>query len=321
MGHLMYTAPMKDANAQDLRVADAQPGHWAERCLPVSVRPYARLMRIERPIGWWLLLLPCWWGLLLGQIALGGGVPNLWYALLFLIGAIVMRGAGCTLNDIADRDFDAKVERTRLRPIASGQVSVRQALFFLGGLCFIGLLVLLQFNWFTVAVGAASLIIAAVYPFMKRITDWPQAVLGLAFNWGALVGWSSIHGTLSWPPLLLYSGGIAWTLAYDTIYAHQDKDDDILIGVKSTALKFGANSLPWLAMFFALALILIDWAIWQAGGSIIAHVGVAGAALHGAWQLSRFDANDATRCLELFRSNRIFGMIITLSLLLDCLLT
>jgi 4-hydroxybenzoate polyprenyltransferase len=317
----MYTARMSDASRPDQRVADALPDHWADRVLPSAWRPYARLARLERPIGWWLLLLPCWWGLLLGQIELGGGVPNLWFAALFLIGAIAMRGAGCTLNDIADRNFDGRVERTRSRPIPSGQVSVAQALVFLGLLSLIGLAVLLQFNRFTIVLGASSLLIVAVYPFMKRITHWPQAVLGLAFNWGALVGWSSVHGSLAWPPVLLYAGGIAWTLAYDTIYAHQDKEDDVLIGVKSTALKFGEHSLPWLAGFFFAALALIDGAIWFAGGSLIAHAGVAGAGLHAAWQLSRFDAGNSMRCLELFRSNRIFGLVITLSLLLDSLIT
>ena len=317
----MYTAPMSDASREAAKIADALPGHWAERWLPQAARPYGRLMRLERPIGWWLLLLPCWWGLALGQIALGGGVPDLWYGALFLVGAIVMRGAGCTLNDIADRDFDGRVERTKLRPIPAGQVSVKQALVFLVALCLAGLVVLVQFNTFTIFLGIASLAIVAVYPFMKRITYWPQAVLGLAFNWGALVGWASLHGSLSLAPLLLYGGGIAWTLAYDTIYAHQDKEDDAIIGVKSTALKFGDNSLPWLAGFFFASLALIDAAIWVAGGSIVAHLGIAAAALHAAWQLSRFEAANATRCLEVFRSNRIFGLIITLTLLLDSLLT
>jgi 4-hydroxybenzoate polyprenyltransferase len=316
----VYTAAMSDASRRDMRVADALPGHWADRFLPVGVRPYARLMRLERPIGWWLLLLPCWWGLALGQIALGGGIPNPWYAVLFLIGAIIMRGAGCTLNDIADRNFDGLVERTRLRPIPSGQVSIRQAFIFLAALCLLGLLVLIQFNWFTIVTGAASLLVVAVYPFMKRITYWPQAVLGLAFNWGALVGWASLHGSLSLAPLLLYAGGISWTLAYDTIYAHQDKEDDVLIGVKSTALRFGEQSTPWLILFFASALGLIDAAIWLAGGGIIAHLGVAGAALHAAWQLARFDAANSARCLEIFRSNSKFGLIITLALTVDSLL-
>jgi 4-hydroxybenzoate polyprenyltransferase len=322
---LMYTAPMSDVSSQDTalkdqRVADAMPGHWADRLLPAGFRPYARLMRLERPIGWWLLLLPCWWGLALGQIALGGGLPNPWYALLFILGAIVMRGAGCTLNDIADRNFDGQVARTRLRPIPSGAIGVTQAVVFLVALCLIGLLILVQFNAFTVFTGAASLVIVAIYPFMKRITYWPQAVLGLAFNWGALVGWASVHEALSLAPALLYLGGVAWTLAYDTIYAHQDKDDDILIGVKSTALKFGDHSRVWISLFFLVALALIDAAVWLAGGGLLAHMGVAGAALHAGWQIARFDAGDASRCLELFRSNRIFGLVITLGLLLDSLL-
>ena len=325
MGLLMYTAPMTEASSPvespDARVADALPGHWADRALPKPLRPYARLMRLERPIGWWLLLIPCWWGLALGQIAWGGGLPSLWFAALFLAGAIVMRGAGCTLNDIADRNFDGRVERTRLRPIPAGQVSLTRAFAFLILLCLLGLAVLLQFNWFTVFTGAASLIIVAVYPFMKRITYWPQAVLGLAFNWGALVGWTAVLGSLALAPLLLYAGGVAWTLAYDTIYAHQDKEDDLLIGLKSTALRFGDSTVWWLGLFFFLALALIDAAIWLAGGSLIAHMGVVAAAMHAAWQLARFDHANSARCLELFRSNRIFGLIITIGLLLDSLLT
>jgi 4-hydroxybenzoate polyprenyltransferase len=325
MGLLMYTAPMSEASSPaqgtDARVADALPDHWADRVLPRRLRPYARLMRLERPIGWWLLLIPCWWGLALGQIAAGGGLPSLWFAALFFLGAVVMRGAGCTLNDIADRNFDGLVERTRLRPIPAGQVSVGQAFAFLILLCLLGLAVLLQFNWYTVFTGAASLVVVAVYPFMKRITYWPQAVLGLAFNWGALVGWTALHGALSPAALLLYAGGVAWTLAYDTIYAHQDKDDDVLIGVKSTALRLGDQTIYWLSLFFALSLILVDWAVWLAGGSLISHIGVAGAALHAAWQLARFDAANSTRCLELFRSNRIFGLILTLAFLLDSLLS
>jgi 4-hydroxybenzoate polyprenyltransferase len=197
---------------------------------------------------------------------------------------------------------------------------VRQAAIFLALLGLIGLAVLLQFNGFTVFLGAASLVIVVVYPYMKRITYWPQAVLGLAFNWGALVGWAAVTESLAWPALLLYAGGLFWTLAYDTIYAHQDKDDDLLIGVKSTALKFGQRSIFWLAGFFLLALALIDWAIWLAGGTLISHMGVAAAAMHGAWQLARFKADDAQRCLELFRSNRNFGLILVFFLLLDCMI-
>lgn len=300
-------------------VADAPAHNWVDRSMPAALRPYARLMRLDRSIGWWLLLLPCWWGLVLAQIANRGGVPNLWYGLLFLLGAIIMRGAGCTLNDIADRDFDAQVARTRSRPIPSGQVSVRAALVFLIVQCGLGLLILLQFNWTTVMFGAASLAIVAIYPFMKRFTYWPQVFLGLAFNWGALVGWSAVHGSLAWPAIFLYLGGIAWTLAYDTIYAHQDKEDDVLIGVKSTALKFGAASPWWIGGFFVLALLLIEASLWLAQARLLAHMGVAAAALHAAWQISRLDINDPQRCLKLFRSNREFGLLILIGLLLDTL--
>ena len=185
-------------------IADARKDNWVERLLPPSIVPYAQLMRLDRPVGWWLLLLPCWWGLFLAQIAQGGGLPNFWFAALVLLGAIVMRGAGCTLNDIIDRRFDALVARTRARPIPSGRVSVVQALLFLAGLSLTGLAILLQFNTFTVVLGAASLGIVAIYPFMKRITNWPQLILGLAFNWGALVGWGAVLGSLSWPAVMLY---------------------------------------------------------------------------------------------------------------------
>ncbi len=301
-------------------IADAPPANWVERFWPVGLQPYAQLMRLDRPIGWWLLLLPCWWGLLLAQLAQGGGVPNLWYAALFAGGAIIMRGAGCTVNDLADRKIDAQVARTRLRPLPSGRLSVRQALVFLGLQTFAGLLILLQFNSYTVVLGASSLAIIAIYPFMKRITYWPQFVLGLAFNWGALVGWSAVYGGLGWPAMTLYVGGIFWTLAYDTIYAHQDKDDDILIGVKSTALMFGSSTRYWLAGFFALSLAMLDLSIWLVQASIIAHMGVAAAALQAVWQVIRFKPDDSDLCLKLFKSNRGFGLLITAFLLLDCIL-
>ena len=299
-------------------IADATTGNWVERYLPTGLQPYAQLMRLDRPIGLWLLLPPCLWGLFLAQIAKGGGTPNLWYAFLFLIGAIVMRGAGCTVNDIADRNFDAQVARTKQRPIPSGRVSVGQALVFLAAQCLLGLLILVQFNTYTIILGISSLAIVAIYPFMKRITYWPQLVLGLAFNWGALVGWSAVHGALSWPPIILYVGGVFWTLAYDTIYAHQDKEDDILIGVKSTALKFGASTKYWLIGFFAASLIAIDVGLWLVQAAFIAHIGVAMAAVHAVWQVKRFDADDPALCLTLFKSNRIFGFLITAFLLLDC---
>lgn len=301
-------------------IADAGRDNWVERLLPASVKPYAQLMRLDRPIGWWLLLLPCWWGLFLAQIALGGGLPNLWFAILFLLGAIAMRGAGCTLNDIADRKFDALVARTRSRPIASGRIGVIQALLFLAALSLVGFIILLQFNSFTVVLGAASLGIVAIYPFMKRITNWPQLVLGLAFNWGALVGWSATQGSLAWPAVMIYAGGIFWTLAYDTIYAHQDKEDDVLIGVKSTALHFGESTKGWLIGFFILALLSIDAALWLAGASYIAHMGVGLAALHAGRQIKRLETNNSALCLRLFKSNRDFGLIIAGFLFLDCLI-
>ena len=301
-------------------IADAGRDNWVERLLPLATQPYAQLMRLDRPIGWWLLLLPCWWGLFLAQISQGGGLPSLWFAFLFLAGAIVMRGAGCTLNDIIDRDFDGRVSRTKGRPIPSGRVSVKQALVFLVVQCLLGLAVLLQFNFHTIALACASLLIVAIYPFMKRITNWPQFVLGLAFNWGALVGWSAVQGSLSWPPAVIYLGGIFWTLAYDTIYAHQDREDDVLIGLKSTALHFGDNTKGWLGGFFALALISIDGALWLAGASFIAHMGVVFAALHAGWQIKRLETNNSALCLRLFKSNRDFGLIIATFLFLDCLI-
>ena len=299
-------------------IADASKDNWVERLLPQAFLPYAQLMRLDRPIGWWLLLLPCWWGLFLAQIARGGGLPNLWFVFLFLLGAIIMRGAGCTLNDIVDRNYDGLVARTKGRPIPSGRVSVKQALIFLVSQCLLGLVILLQFNLYTIILASASLLIVAIYPFMKRVTHWPQLVLGLAFNWGALVGWSAVQGSLAWPPLVLYLGGIFWTLGYDTIYAHQDKEDDVLIGVKSTALQFGENTRGWLIGFFVLALVSIDAALWLAGASFIAHMGVALAAVHATWQVKQFEINNSALCLRLFKSNREFGLIISSFLFLDC---
>jgi 4-hydroxybenzoate polyprenyltransferase len=304
----------------DEPVADALPRHWVDHWLPVAARPYARLARLERPIGWWLLLLPGWWSIALAQVAAGGGLPDIRLLTLFLIGAIVMRGAGCTFNDIVDRDFDARVARTRSRPIPSGKVSLRQAQAFLVLLAFIGLAILLQFNLFAIALGALSLLTIVVYPFMKRVTYWPQVFLGIAFNWGALLGWAAVHGRLDAAAIVLYLGGIAWTLAYDTIYAHQDKEDDALIGIKSTALKLGASTPRWLACFFAAALGLIAAAGWLAGAGPLYHIGVAAAGLHAVWQLARLDIDDPARCLKLFRSNRDFGLLIFAAAVADSLI-
>ena len=304
---------MSDATA---RVADAT-GNWVDTHAPPWSRPYLRLCRLDRPIGSWLLLMPCWW-----SAALSAGIAHDIRTLpltivLFLIGAFAMRGAGCTWNDITDRDLDAKVERTRSRPIPAGQVSVTQALVFLVAQALVGLLVLLQFNRFAIAVGIASLIIVAVYPFMKRITWWPQVVLGLAFSWGALMGFAVTFGKLDLTALVLYAGSIAWVIGYDTIYAHQDAEDDALIGIKSTALLFGANTRPVLALFYALAVVLIGVALALGGVRWPAWIGLAAFAGHLAWQISRLEIGDAALCLRLFKSNRDAGLLLFAGLLVD----
>jgi 4-hydroxybenzoate polyprenyltransferase len=299
-------------------IPDAVRGHWADRLLPFGWRPYARLARLERPIGWWLLLLPTWWSSALATDMLGR-LPNLWHLVLFLIGAIAMRGAGCTYNDIVDRDLDARVERTRTRPIPAGQVTLRQARIFLGVQLLVGLIVLLQFNWFTVVLGAASLVVVAIYPFLKRVTDWPQLGLGLAFSWGALIGWSATTGSLALPPLLLYAGGILWTIGYDTIYAHQDKEDDALIGVRSTARLFGDNTRVAVTRFFAGAMALFVLSFVFAHAGIAAFAGLALGAVHMLWQMRTLRIDDPDNCLMLFRSNRDFGLILFAGLVIDSL--
>ncbi|MFI4986985.1 MAG: 4-hydroxybenzoate octaprenyltransferase [Alphaproteobacteria bacterium] len=285
---------------------DIERGNWIDRWLPASARPYARLMRLDRPIGTWLLLFPCWWSLALA--ARGWG--DLVYFALFAVGALIMRGAGCTWNDITDRDYDGRVLRTRTRPLPSGQVKLWQAYVFLALQLTAGLLVLLCFNRFAVALGAASLIVVFVYPLMKRVTYWPQVGLGLAFNWGAMLGWAALNGSLGAAPLLLYAGGIAWTLGYDTIYAHQDKEDDALIGLKSTALKFGARSLPWLYLFYGSALALFATSGAALGIGWPYYVGLAAGGLQLLWQLATLDLDDPDDCLAKFKSNRLFGWLV-----------
>lgn len=303
------------------QVADAVRRNWVDRYAPESFRPYMRLARLDRPIGTWLLLWPCWWSLALAAFSQGGQFPSLLLIALFGIGAVAMRGAGCTYNDLVDRDLDGQVERTRSRPIPSGQVTPFQAKIFMFGLCFIGLMVLLQFNWFAVGLGAASLAIVAVYPFMKRITYWPQIVLGLAFNWGALLGWAAVTGELHPAAIVLYAAGISWTLAYDTIYAHQDKEDDILVGIKSTALKFGPSTPKWLAGFFAVALVGIAVSGLLAGAGLVFLLGLCIAGGHAVWQLKRLNIDDSDVCLMLFRANRDFGYLVFGAILLQTLAT
>jgi 4-hydroxybenzoate polyprenyltransferase len=300
------------------RVADAT-GNWVDSLAPVWARPYLRLARLDRPIGSWLLLIPCWWSVGLAAIHSGQAIPNPWHLILFFVGAFAMRGAGCTWNDLVDRDLDARVERTRSRPIVSGQVSVAQAAGFLVLQALIGLVVLLQFNRFAIACGIVSLAIVAVYPFLKRVTYWPQIGLGLAFSWGALMGWAATFGRLDAPAILLYAGSIAWVIGYDTIYAHQDREDDALIGIKSTALLFGENTKAALAAFFALAVALIGLAGWLAGAGVYFLAGLAGFAVHLAWQISSIDIADPELCLRLFKSNRDAGLILFAGMVLDAL--
>jgi 4-hydroxybenzoate polyprenyltransferase len=297
------------------RVADAT-GNWVDNLAPSYTRPYLRLARLDRPIGSWLLLMPCWW-----SVGLAGmhedRLPNLWHIVLFFIGAFAMRGAGCTWNDLVDRDLDGRVERTRSRPIPSGQVTVTQATMFMVAQALVGFLVLIQFNRFTVITGIASLLVVVVYPFMKRITYWPQIFLGLAFSWGALMGWPAAFGRLDWPAIVLYAGSIAWVIGYDTIYAHQDRDDDLLIGIKSTALLFGERTPAMLAIFYAGAIVLIAAAGFMAGGGIIFTIGIVAFATHLAWQVSRLDIGDSAHCLTLFKSNRDAGLILFAAMLVD----
>jgi 4-hydroxybenzoate polyprenyltransferase len=300
-------------------VADAT-GNWVDTIAPGWSRPYLRLARLDRPIGSWLLLLPCWWSSALAAVAAHAAGPSPWHIALFFIGAFAMRGAGCTWNDIVDRDLDGSVERTRSRPIPSGQVSVAQAVLFLVLQALVGFAVLISFNGFTIGLGIASLAIVLVYPFMKRITYWPQIVLGLAFSWGALMGWAAAFGRLDPPALLLYAGSISWVIGYDTIYAHQDRDDDALIGVKSTALLFGERTKPMLTLFYCAAVILIGAAGYTAHAGAVFALGLAGFTVHLGWQIMRLDISDPDNCLRLFKSDRDAGLILFAGLLLDAAL-
>jgi 4-hydroxybenzoate polyprenyltransferase len=303
------------------RVADAPSGHWVYRLLPRWLWPYAQLARWDRPIGWWLLLWPCWWSAALAASAHGTPaepladlLPNPWHLLLFLIGAIAMRGAGCTYNDLMDFDIDSRVERTRSRPLPSGQIGKREAWTFVVLQALAGLVVLLQFNRFAIALGIASLVVVAVYPFMKRITDWPQFVLGLAFSWGALMGWAAAFGRLDAPALLLYAGSVLWVIGYDTIYAHQDKEDDAIVGVRSTARLFGESTKSWLVALYGGALILFAGAYAAAEIPMPALAGLLAAGAHMWRQVRRLDMDDPAQCLMLFKSNGTVGWLIFLGL-------
>jgi 4-hydroxybenzoate polyprenyltransferase len=303
--------------ATDRTLPDAVRGHWADRYTPLGLRPFLRLARLERPIGWWLLLLPCWWSAALAAIDRGWGHPNLAHLILFLVGAVAMRGAGSTYNDIVDRDLDARVERTRDRPLPSGQVSVWGAAAFLVLQCLVGLAVLLQFNGFAIATGFASIGIVALYPFMKRLVWLPQIVLGLAFAWGALMGWAAASGSLAAAPVALYLGAVAWVVGYDTIYALQDIEDDAIANIKSSARFFGPRVRLGVAGCYALAIVFIGVSFTLADAGIPAFLGLLVFAGHLAWQVWRIDASDGLGALRLFRANRDAGLVLFAGLWLD----
>ncbi|POR42117.1 4-hydroxybenzoate octaprenyltransferase [Methylobacterium sp. V23] len=305
----------------DRRVADAVAGHWVDRIAPRWARPYLRLARIDRPIGWWLLLLPCWWSASLAAIRSGAAFPDPVHLVLFFVGAVAMRGAGSTYNDIADRDLDAQVERTRSRPLPSGQVRARQAAVFLVVQALIGLAVLLQFNGTAIGVGIASLVPVAIYPFTKRVMPVPQAVLGLAFAWGALMGWVAVFGRLDAPALLLYAGTIAWVIGYDTIYAVQDIEDDEIAGIRSSARFFGRRMRGAIGLCYGASVGFIALATILAGAGPVGLLGVALFGAHLGRQVLRLDTRDGRGALTLFRSNREAGLILFLGFAADATVT
>ena len=313
---MTQNTPMPEATGQ---VADANAGNWVDRYAPAISRPYLRLSRADRPIGTWLLLLPCWWGLALAMLADGmRGWPDLWIAAGCAMGAFLMRGAGCTWNDITDRHIDAQVARTRSRPIPAGQVSVRGALIWMVMQALLALAILLSFNKAATILGIVALGPVCIYPFAKRFTWWPQVFLGVAFNWGALLAWTAHSGSLGLPAVVLYAGGICWTLFYDTIYAHQDTTDDALIGVKSTARLFGDATRLWLRGFMVSTVLLTGLAVLLAGLDrnvllmVIALGGPWAMGWHLAWQLRQFAPDNGPGLLRLFRSNRDAGLILVL---------
>lgn len=307
------------------RVADAPSDNWVYRALPRWAWPYAQLARWDRPIGWQLLMWPCFWSAALAaNAALSEGRPAFWqlisHLILFFIGSVAMRGAGCTYNDLVDQDIDMAVARTRSRPLPSGRVSRLNAKIFLALQAFAGLLVLLSFNGFSILLGILSLGVVAIYPFAKRFTDWPQFFLGLAFSWGGLMGWAAVYGSLSWASVWLYLAAVAWTIGYDTIYAHQDKEDDTLVGVRSTARLFGDATKIWLTIFFALTVLLLAISFGAVGVSFPAWLGLIVAVALFGWQLLILDIDDASQCLDLFKFNSIVGAVIFAALCLSLLL-
>lgn len=308
--HAMMTNELNDQKASDIR-ADS----WLISLAPKVARPYLHLIRADRPIGTWLLLLPCLWSLSLASKGVGDGLPEPWHILLFAFGAFVMRGAGCVVNDLWDRDIDGKVARTAERPIASGAISVRAAFIFLAFLLLLGLLVLVQFNLTAIILGASSLILVATYPFMKRITYWPQAFLGFTFNWGALLAWVAVTGNINLVPILIYIAGISWTLGYDTVYGHQDKADDILVGVKSSSIKLGRLTRPFVTAAYTVTLIILAFVGVMTELNWFYYVMLFAGGTQFAWQATTLQIDDPVNCLARFKSNRDVGLLVFLGFL------
>lgn len=311
----------------DGSVADAPKGNWVDTLAPAASRPYLRLSRADRPIGTWLLLIPCLWGIALAAAIDSFRLWDAWLGISCAAGAFLMRGAGCTWNDITDRKIDAQVARTRSRPIPSGQVSLRQAVVWMVAQAVVAALILFTYNGLAIGLGVASLALVAIYPFAKRFTWWPQVFLGLAFNWGALLAWAAHAGSVAPAAVALYASGIAWTLFYDTIYAHQDREDDALIGVKSTARLFGTESGWWLKMFLVATVVLMSLAVMlallPARNPLQLVVGLGGVwafGWHMARQMARLNVDDPASCLAEFRSNRDAGLIAALFLAAAALL-
>lgn len=314
------TAPDSETARLSGRVADAPSGNWVYRALPRRLWPFAQVARWDRPIGWQLLMWPCWWSAALAaHVAAEAGLWSpgltLWHLVLFVVGSIAMRGAGCTWNDLVDHRIDAMVARTRSRPLPSGVLTRRAAYVFLVGQALLGLGVLVQFNSFTILLGMSSLAIVAVYPFAKRFTHWPQLFLGLAFSWGALMGWSGLFGALSSAPVLLYAAAVLWTIGYDTIYAHQDKEDDALVGVKSTARLFDRDTTRWLMALYALFVVFAGLAFYQAGVGWPAWLGLFASAAMLGWQIRVLDIDDPDACLRLFKANSRVGLVVFVGLI------
>jgi 4-hydroxybenzoate polyprenyltransferase len=304
----------------DPAVADAPPSNLVDRFAPAPLKPWLRLARYDRPIGSWLLLWPCWWSAAIAAGVSGRTEQLPWHLGLFLVGAFVMRGAGSTWNDILDRDIDARVERTRNRPLASGRIGLKPALAFAVAQSLVGLLVLLQFNGFAIALGCLSLLPVAVYPLMKRVFALPQAVFGLCFAWGAMMGWAALFGSLAVAPVLLYWGAYCWCIGYDTVYGHQDQRDDAVIGVRSTSRTFGRHSRTAIAALYGGATLLIALSLWLTDARWPSWLGLVAFAAHLAWQVRRLDPDDPPLCLSLFRSNRDAGALLFAGLLADALM-